>query len=329
MGFNAYFFMDKEERQKSLLQRLPKNRGGVALSSLAEAFGKSQRTIRRDIEELVEKRHAPWFISDGMVYLDLSRQKQIELEGYWFTSDELFSLLALYQTVDGLSEGLLAGHFAQMRQRILELLGPENESRNLMQHVKIVPIASPPINNTNLNQITAAIAAQTRLQIYFWSRHQDQQDWREISPLQLVRYRDRWFVDAFCHQREGLRSFSLEAILNIKPLNKTAYVPPTEALNRFYQSSYGIFNGNADKIAVLRFSAYQARWIKNQQWHPQQVSRLLEDGRLELQLPYGQDAELIQDILKFGPEVEVISPPELRQKVAERIYQTLEHYRMN
>ncbi|WP_246261883.1 helix-turn-helix transcriptional regulator [Thiomicrorhabdus cannonii] len=275
---------------------------------------------------MVEKRHAPWFISDGVVYLDLSRQQQIELEGYWFTSDELFSLLALYHAMDSLSEGLLAGHFAQMKQRILELLGTQNESRYLTQHVKIVPIASPPINNVNLNQITAAIAAQTRLKIHFWNRHQDQQDWREISPLQLVRYRDRWFVDAFCHQRDALRSFSLEAILDIKPLNKAVYMPQADALNRFYQSSYGIFNGNADKTAVLRFSAYQARWVKDQQWHPQQVSRVLEDGRLELHLPYGQDAELIQDILKFGPEIEVVSPPELRGKVAKILYETLKHY---
>jgi predicted DNA-binding transcriptional regulator YafY len=43
-------------------------------------------------------------------------------------------------------------------------------------------------------------------------------------------------------------------------------------------------------------------------------------------LPYKNDTELIQDILKYGPEVEVVAPPELRQKVKQRIKQMLERY---
>ena len=319
--------MTKPERHALLLQQLPKNQQAIPLSQLAEWLNCSERTIRRDIEELVSFRHAPWFILGGNVYLDCSRKHQIEVEGYWFTSEELFSLLALYQMVDSLSEGLLSGHFLDFKQRILQLLGPKQQSQNLTRNVKIIPIASPPIDNNRLNKVTEAIANQQQLKIEFWNRHQDIVTERNISPYQLVRYRDRWFIDAFCHKRNALRSFSVEAIIHISPLNRDAIPPNENQLKTFYQSSYGIFNGKATQVAILNFSAYQARWIKEQQWHPQQTATWLDDGRYQLQLLYNSDPELIQDILKFGPEVEVISPPELRRKVIEQLQKTLSCYR--
>lgn len=317
--------MTKSERHALLLQRLPKNQQTITLMQLAQSLERSERTIRRDIEELVDQRHAPWFICNGNVYLDSSRAQQIELEGYWFTAEELFSLLALYQMVDSLSEGLLSGHFHEFKQRILQVLGPKQQSQNLTRNVKIIPIASPTINNQLLNKVTQAIAKQQQLQIQFWNRHQNLTSERIISPYQLVRYRDRWFVDGYCHQKNGLRSFSLEAILHITPLKTTAKPIPPKQLQQHYQSSYGIFNGQANKIAILNFSAYQARWIKDQQWHPQQTSNWLADGRYQLHLPYNNDPELIQDILKFGTEVEVVSPPELRSKVIQKLQQTLKN----
>jgi len=45
-----------------------------------------------------------------------------------------------------------------------------------------------------------------------------------------------------------------------------------------------------------------------------------------LTIPYKHDTELIQDILKYGPEVEVLAPPQLRQKVKQRLEETLKHY---
>lgn len=319
--------MTKTERQAQLLQKLPQHQQPFALKQLSECLNCSERTIRRDIDELVAQRHAPWFIHDGKVYLDWSRKHQIEMEGYWFTAEELFSLLALYQMIDSLSEGLLSGHFQDFKQRILQVLGSKQESQNLTRNVKIIPIASPSIDNDRLNKVTEAIANQQQLKIQFWNRHEDTVTDRNISPYQLVRYRDRWFIDAFCHLRESLRSFSLEAIIHISPLNIDAIPPSESQLKAFYQSSYGIFNGQATKIAILNFSAYQARWVKDQQWHPQQTSAWLDDGRYQLQLPYNTDPEFIQDILKFGPEVEVIAPPDLRSKIIDKLQTTLNFYR--
>jgi len=46
---------------------------------------------------------------------------------------------------------------------------------------------------------------------------------------------------------------------------------------------------------------------------------LLKDGRYVLEVPYADERELIMDILRHVPEVEVLEPVELRDKVIEKL----------
>jgi hypothetical protein len=66
--------------------------------------------------------------------------------------------------------------------------------------------------------------------------------------------------------------------------------------------------------------------VAKERWHRDQQGSMLDDGCYELRVPYSNPAELIMDILKFGPDVEVIAPPELRQAVAERLAQAAGRY---
>ena len=62
-------------------------------------------------------------------------------------------------------------------------------------------------------------------------------------------------------------------------------------------------------------------------WHPEQQSRCLADGLYELTVPYSQPDELLMDLLRFGPDVEVVEPASLREMVLERLRATLDIYR--
>ena len=43
-------------------------------------------------------------------------------------------------------------------------------------------------------------------------------------------------------------------------------------------------------------------------------------------MPYGDPRELMMDILKFGPDVEVIAPPQLRAEVAATLAAAAKRY---
>ena len=100
-------------------------------------------------------------------------------------------------------------------------------------------------------------------------------------------------------------------------------------LNAHYASSYGIFAGKANKIAVLRFSKERARWVADERWHPQQAGQFLTDGRYELHIPYRDERELVMDIMRYGADVEVVSPAILRHKIAAQIKAAMRVYAQN
>jgi len=61
-------------------------------------------------------------------------------------------------------------------------------------------------------------------------------------------------------------------------------------------------------------------------WHPKQEGKFLDDGSYQLKIPYSKEPELLIDVMKYGPDVEVIEPKDLRKKIQEMLIKTLRNY---
>ena len=77
---------------------------------------------------------------------------------------------------------------------------------------------------------------------------------------------------------------------------------------------------------MLRFTRERARWVADERWHPGQTGQFLTDGRYELRIPCRDSRELVMDILRHGPEVEVVAPEELRAEVVATLRRALGQY---
>lgn len=150
---------------------------------------------------------------------------------------------------------------------------------------------------------------------------------RDVSPQRLVRYKENWYLDTWCHLRNGIRTFSVDAIRGARILEQHAQEVPDEELNAVLAAGYGIYAGRDVQWAVLKFSPWQARWTAHETWHVDQKSRFEPDGSYVLEIPYSGDGELVMDILKYGPDIEVLEPKELRQAIADRLNTAAERYR--
>jgi hypothetical protein len=80
--------------------------------------------------------------------------------------------------------------------------------------------------------------------------------------------------------------------------------------------------GFSEGGAILRFTPERSRWVADETWHPQQKGRH-ENGHYVLEVPYADSRELVMDILKHGPDVEVIAPASLRAEVVDRLSKAL------
>ena len=175
-------------------------------------------------------------------------------------------------------------------------------------------------------QVASALLQRQQLDMIYYTRSNGGQTSRTVSPQRLTHYRDNWYLDAWCHKREALRSFALECIKKAAPIELAARDIAEAKLDEHFASSYGIFAGKANHIAVLHFTAERARWVADEQWHPQQQGKFLPDGRYELRIPYANETELIMDILKHGAAVEVIAPESLRQSIVKKLHEMQKIY---
>ena len=160
-----------------------------------------------------------------------------------------------------------------------------------------------------------------------YNRGRNEHTHRDISPQQLVHYRDNWYVDAWCHTREKILNFSVDVITECKVLDTAAKEVSQKDIKQAMQSGYGIFGGEAKNWAKLKFTPERARWVQAEEWHPDQKATLHKDGSYTLEIPYSDDRELLGDILLFGPDVEVVGPKQLRDKLVEAVNRTSKIYK--
>lgn len=260
-------------------------------------------------------------------YYDTANHGAYALPGLWFSAEEAYALLVSHQLLDNLQPGILTPHIAPLRKRLYALLTHRHYGApDITGRIRILPMASRTTEMKHFRQIASAVLQRHKLRILYHGREHDQTTERIISPQRLVYYRSNWYLDAFCHLRNALRSFALDRLHPVEILDDPATEIPDEQLDTHFTGGYGIFAGAPEKTAHLRFTPEAARWVADEQWHPQQQGTVLSNGGYELLIPYSDTRELIMDILKYGPDVEVIGPVELRRLATEKLSAALGNY---
>ena len=326
--------MDRTERFYKIDQLLGEHRV-VPFSALEEKLGVSRATIKRDLEYMRNRLNAP-IVWDrerrGYRFEQAERgASQYELPGLWFSATEIHALLTMQHLLAGLDRGgLLAQHVEPLQARLTSLLDSGDGSIDeIRKRIRIIGIASRVMGLDHFSVLGSALLRRKRVQILYYVRARDEATEREVSPQRLVYYRENWYLDAWCHLRNELRSFAIDAIRRADILETLAKNVTDKTLDSVLGAGYGIFSGRKVQWAKLRFSAERARWIISERWHPKQKGRLLPDGRYILELPYSDHRELVMDILRYGPDVEVLSPGYLREEVMSRLKGSLDQYKKN
>jgi proteasome accessory factor C len=297
---------------------LKRSRYPVPFARVQEELECSPATVKRVIAYLRDQLGAPVERSrepPGYFYSD----QAFELPGIWFSADEVQALLTLQQLLGSFQPGVLDEALSPLRARLDEILRAQGLRADQVGRIRLLRAAARSADHRHFSTVASACLQRQRLRLVYVGRARGTSSEREVSPQRLVHYRDHWYLDAWCHQANGLRSFALDRIEAAERLGLAAEDHADAALDAELASAYGIFSGVPSATARLRFTAEQARWVAGELWHPAQQSRWCEDGRYELDVPYHHDAELLLDILRFGPGVEVLGQPALRAAVARRL----------
>lgn len=319
--------MDRTERFYRI-DRLLDEHGVVTRKQFLEALDVSPATFKRDLDYMRDRLHAPIRWNGDRQGYEFSKHDGIgpayELPGLWFNQSEIFALLTMQQLLAGLDPGLLAAHVAPLRSRLESLLEKGNvDAVQVRKRVRILPQAARRIAGDVFERIAHGVLRRTQLRIEYRARSTGEPTTRDVSPQRLVHYRDNWYLDAWCHRRDDLRTFALDAIVAAQPLDEPARTVDDTLLDERLGNGYGIFSGHAVEWAKFRFTPKRARWVAAERWHPEQRGALQADGGYVLEVPYTDSRELMMDVLKYGADIDVLAPAALRTAVDDEVQRML------
>jgi predicted DNA-binding transcriptional regulator YafY len=324
--------MERLERFYKIDQLL-KERRRVSFSALKSALAVSPATLKRDLDYMRDRFNAPIEYdreANGYRFGKPRSGPRYELPGLWFNAGEAYALLSLQTLLEELQPGLLEPHVGPLQERLRAILGGEPAWKDIRKRIRIFQPerrdAQAGHAGAHFGTVAAAVLKRSRLWIRHYNRKDDRETEREISPQRLVHYRGNWYVDGWCHTREALRSFAVDALRAAELREARAKEIPAAELDEHLGSGYGIFAGREVAWARLRFTPQAARWVAAQIWHPKQRARFEADGSYLLEVPYAHDRELLMEILKFGPDVEVLAPQSLRSRLAQSLKEAASRY---
>ena len=313
--------MNKTDRMLAIVLEL-QGKGRQRAEDLAETFETSKRTIYRDIQALCEA-GVPLISTPGYGYA--------LMQGYFlpplsFTTEEATMLL--------LGSDYMAQNFdaqyraaAQSASRKIEGVLPErlrDDVRYLQQSIHfVVPGTSGgEAEREKLQKLRRAILEHITVCFRYHTRYvqgdQFSQNTREADPYGLVYFANAWHLAAYCHLRQGKRTFRLERMEDLELLDRTFQRPADFRMTR---------PGEDDRRYVVRvlFDQEVARWVREVQPYATTSVEETDDGLL-VTLHVRQENEIRQWLLGWGRHARVLEPESLREHLRVEAEQMLRNY---
>ena len=312
------------------IEQIVRARRGVSFNTLMDELEVSRATLKRDLEYLRSRMKSP-IVYDrelGGYQLEPGKGGREEMPGLWFNASEAQALLTMHHMLGNLQPGVLQRHVEPLVERLKEMIEAGDHSvEEIQRRVRILHLGRRAPKLKFFETAAAALLNRQRLALTYYSRANDAESERTVSPQRMVFYRENWYLDAWCHLRDGLRSFAVDGIRRAEILDEPAKAVADRTLDETLGESYGIFSGRARQVARLKFTPERARWVATEEWHPRQKGGYEADGSYVLEFPYNDDRELVGDILRHGADVEVLAPEELRERVREALERAAKAYR--
>jgi predicted DNA-binding transcriptional regulator YafY len=305
---------------KMLRRRNPPTRGDI-LTELEV----SPAQFKRDLAFMRDRLGAP-IAFDSRSHSYRYSAGDFNLPGLWFSEPEVYSMLLMHSLLEQLQPGIVREQLQPFEAKLKSLLDKSsNGMESILKRIQVSASPQRPVNPDHFQAICEATLRRKRLRIRYFSRSRAVEGERIVSPQRLNYYRGNWYLDTWCHDKSAPRRFAVDAVREVFVLEE----PAKDAPDMFPQSEgqgYGIFAGPADHTAVLRFDPEAARWVREEEWHPKQKVTSLPDGGVQLEVPYSLPQEILMDILRHGPHVEVLQPMSLRSAAADALRQAAERY---
>ncbi len=288
---------------------------------LSEKFEVSQKQAQRDIEFMRDRLNAP-FIYNGLKKGYGYEDSGFELPPIWIREDELLALCLGLRLASTLPDRKLKDSLHQLLEKFLtfRFLDSPPTLESIKEKMSVKNIEYYKVEEAIFHKIIDSLFGNKPIRISYYSPHKHELTERVIQPLHLLCYMGSWHLIAFCTLKNELRDFALSRVRTIDPVSEPIQLPADlPPIKEFIRKNFGVMTGDQSIEVCLRFAPEVADWVSEQVWYSGQEIIRKEDGSICIKFPVADFREVRREILKYGADLEVLSPPELRNEIKSEI----------
>jgi proteasome accessory factor C len=174
-------------------------------------------------------------------------------------------------------------------------------------------VSTESVGSAHLAVVREALGKRQKIRISYRRGSAAESSERVICPYRLILAGPVWYLVAYCERSNGIRVFRVDRMEKAKLLAEKCPPPDIAAIDEQLERG-PVFVSDAPVKLRVRFSAKIARWIEEREQGTKEP-----DGSFVVEYPLADLDWGVRYVLRYGPEAEILSPPEARQAIRERL----------
>lgn len=285
--------------------------GGMRASDLSYRLKVNRRTVYRDLDFLAQQ-GVPLWQENGTFGINRSLYQTTVRLTYHESVALVLAGLLLARTFDERNPHVIAA------LRRLAVTLPEPFTAQLERAARRTQSQQTNHRHTAvLEAIAEGWGKGQKVHITYCSPTDNMIRERVIAPYTLEPTDAGIYVIGHDEASGETRTFKLERLLSASLLPESYAIPREFDPVTYLQNSWRIMSGDQTVKVHLRFSPEAAPFVRERNWHSSQVMETDHDGCLSLRVEIADPREMLPWIRSWGPQVEVLAPDWLRERVAE------------
>ena len=330
---------EQSERLNWFHQQVTEGKHPTA-TKLAEHFGISISTAKKDIEVLKKVHRAPltydrknqgFRYANPLFTLDFGeppaeeeppaeKERAVPVENS-LEQGELVAILV----ADALRKRYRSSPFSDSIRSAFDKVAAlldESASYDRESLERILELELEPFPTLDLGIFDAllkAIAWRETVVLKYFSGQKATVTSKPCDPLHVINYKDNWYLVAFCHEKQDYRDFLVNRILSIE-FTGTNFQPYKDFKIEKHKRDSQLFKGMESPVeVVMEFDKFAAHWIRLRPVHKTQKIIERADGSLEISFKVYSYENLLRWVLSFGEHARVLAPLDLQERVHKTI----------
>jgi proteasome accessory factor B len=321
----------------NLLEGSPQGLSALEIKEKLEdrGFDVSKRTVYRDLEALSEAGF-PLFPQEPQEDENVTRwvlERSTRINQYLaLSTKELFALHLARGILASAKGSWIHADLEQVFQKIEEKLGSSHRGHieELSSEVRFDQSAGSnvDIDPDVLETVRAACAEEQVLSVEYRSLRSGTERRRKLGPHFVYFSKGSIYLVAEDLDQPEPKLVKLFALPRMKNavMEDIPYVAAPIDPQKLFESSFGVFRGERPEEVEIEFSARIASYIAERRWHSSQRLEKQARGNIVLKMNVAITPELVQWVLGFGADAQVLKPGDLRDRLTESVAAMAELY---